>query len=32
LNDGQLLEEGNPEQIAASPKARQIYLGEDFRL
>lgn len=32
LNDGQLLEEGNPEQIASSPKARQIYLGEDFRL
>ena len=32
LNDGQLLEEGNPEQIAASPVARQIYLGEDFRL
>jgi lipopolysaccharide export system ATP-binding protein len=32
LNDGQLLEEGNPEQIAASPRARQIYLGEDFRL
>ena len=32
LNDGELLEEGNPEQIAASPRARQIYLGEDFRL
>lgn len=32
LNDGQILEEGNPEQIAASPKARQIYLGDDFRL
>lgn len=32
LNDGQLLEEGSPEQIATSPRARQIYLGEDFRL
>jgi lipopolysaccharide export system ATP-binding protein len=32
LNAGELLEEGNPEQIAASSKARKIYLGEDFRL
>jgi lipopolysaccharide export system ATP-binding protein len=32
VNDGTLLEEGTPEQIAASPRARQIYLGEKFRL
>lgn len=32
LNNGQLLEEGSPEQIAASPSAKKIYLGEDFRL
>ena len=32
LNDGQILEEGTPESIASSPKARQIYLGERFRL
>ena len=32
LNDGVILEEGNPAQIAASKKAREIYLGEKFRL
>ncbi len=29
---GKILEEGTPEQIAASPKARAMYLGENFRL
>lgn len=32
LNDGSILEEGDPETIAASPRAREIYLGERFRL
>jgi len=32
LNEGQILEEGTPESIASSPRARQIYLGERFRL
>jgi len=32
LNEGTILEEGDPETIAASPKAREIYLGERFRL
>ncbi len=32
LNEGVILEEGNPEQIASSPKARRIYLGEEFSL
>lgn len=32
LNAGEILEYGGPEQIAASPKARAIYLGEKFRL
>ena len=32
LNDGTILEEGATETIAASPKAREIYLGERFRL
>jgi lipopolysaccharide export system ATP-binding protein len=32
LNDGVILEEGNPTQIASSKKAREIYLGEKFRL
>jgi len=32
VNEGTVLEEGTPEQIAASPRAREIYLGEQFRL
>ncbi|MGH7822591.1 MAG: LPS export ABC transporter ATP-binding protein [Candidatus Binatia bacterium] len=32
LNDGEILEEGDPETIASSKKAREIYLGEKFRL
>jgi lipopolysaccharide export system ATP-binding protein len=32
INEGQVLEEGTPETIATSPKARQVYLGEGFRL
>jgi lipopolysaccharide export system ATP-binding protein len=31
LNDGVILEEGIPQKIAASPKARQFYLGEGFK-
>jgi lipopolysaccharide export system ATP-binding protein len=30
--DGQIILDGKPEQIVDDPKARQIYLGEDFRL
>lgn len=32
LNEGKILESGLPEKIAASKKARKIYLGEHFRL
>jgi lipopolysaccharide export system ATP-binding protein len=32
LNAGQILEEGPPEVIAASRRARELYLGERFRL
>jgi lipopolysaccharide export system ATP-binding protein len=32
LNAGEVLEYGNPEQIAQSKKAREIYLGEKFKL
>jgi lipopolysaccharide export system ATP-binding protein len=32
VNEGTVLEEGTPTQIAGSPRARQIYLGEAFRL
>ena len=32
LNAGKVLEEGTPEAIAASKKAREIYLGEGFSL
>ena len=32
LNHGEILEYGDPKFIAASPKAREIYLGEKFEL
>jgi len=32
ISAGEILEEGTPAQIAASDKARQIYLGERFQL
>lgn len=32
LSDGMILEYGTPEHIAQSPKAREAYLGENFRL
>jgi lipopolysaccharide export system ATP-binding protein len=32
LNEGNILEEGKPDQIATSPRAKAIYLGEQFRL
>jgi lipopolysaccharide export system ATP-binding protein len=32
IAQGRILEEGTPEQIASSPRARAVYLGERFRL
>lgn len=32
VNAGEILEEGSPEEIASSRKAREIYLGERFSL
>ncbi len=32
LNEGRILEEGDPERIASSDAARKCYLGEEFRL
>ena len=32
LNEGCVLEHGSPDEIAQSPKARAIYLGDKFRL
>lgn len=32
INEGRLLESGRPEEIARSPKAKKIYLGERFKL
>ncbi len=32
LNEGEVLEYGTPEEIAASERAREIYLGDKFRL
>jgi lipopolysaccharide export system ATP-binding protein len=32
IAEGGILEDGTPQQIAASPRARALYLGESFRL
>jgi lipopolysaccharide export system ATP-binding protein len=32
MSDGEVLEYGTPDEIANSKKAREIYLGNDFRL
>ena len=32
INEGSILESGTPPEIAASGRARQIYLGENFKL
>jgi ABC-type multidrug transport system ATPase subunit len=32
LNEGRILEEGSPEKITQSEKARKIYLGDEFEL
>jgi lipopolysaccharide export system ATP-binding protein len=32
MNEGGILESGTPEEIASSPRARAIYLGDKFRL
>jgi len=32
LTEGSVLEEGTPQEIAASPRARELYLGERFTL
>lgn len=32
VNEGEIIEEGTPEKIATSQKARKIYLGEGFEL
>ncbi len=32
MDQGAILEEGNPQTVIASPKARKIYLGDDFHL
>ncbi|MCL4557123.1 MAG: LPS export ABC transporter ATP-binding protein [Deltaproteobacteria bacterium] len=32
INNGRIIEEGEPKQIAMSENAKRIYLGEDFKL
>jgi len=32
ISDGEILEEGTPEKLVATPKVKETYLGEEFRL
>lgn len=32
INDGKIIEAGSPSEITASPRVREFYLGESFRL
>jgi len=32
LDKGRILEQGDPKTIAASEKAREVYLGKQFRM
>jgi len=32
INNGEILEEGTPDKLIATPKVKEIYLGEEFKL
>ncbi|MBA4374201.1 MAG: LPS export ABC transporter ATP-binding protein [Thermodesulfovibrio sp.] len=32
INNGEILEEGTPDKLIATPKVKEVYLGEEFRL
>ena len=32
INNGEILDEGSPDKLIATPKVKEVYLGEEFRL
>ena len=32
INNGEILEEGTPDKLIATPRVKEVYLGEEFRL
>jgi lipopolysaccharide export system ATP-binding protein len=32
INNGEILEEGTPDKLIATPKVKEVYLGEEFKL
>ena len=32
LNEGEVMAEGEPDQLLADPRVREVYLGHEFRM